>query len=70
MTALEVRRRLAAPRPAVWRAFTRPEAIAAWADASQSCSRTAKALDDIARSGLTLAKLTVAADMLGELLEA
>ena len=46
-----------------------PDAIAAWAAANPSCSRAAKALDDIARSGLTLAKLTVAADMLGELLK-
>jgi glutamate dehydrogenase len=43
--------------------------IAAWADGDPASKRTAKSLDEVARSGLTLAKLMVAADMLGSLVE-
>ncbi|BCJ89499.1 NAD-glutamate dehydrogenase [Terrihabitans soli] len=46
---------------------TGPKDIAAWANGDPASQRTAKALDEIARSGLTLAKLTIAADMLGSL---
>jgi glutamate dehydrogenase len=43
--------------------------IAAWADGNPACVRAAKSLEEISRSGLTLAKLTIAADMLGALVE-
>jgi glutamate dehydrogenase len=45
------------------------KAVEAWAAATPASVRAAKTLDEIVRSGLSMSKLTVAADMLGGLVE-
>jgi glutamate dehydrogenase len=44
-----------------------PEAVIAWAEASPDAARVRRAVHEIAGSGLTLARLSVAASLLGDL---
>ncbi|MDQ0396341.1 NAD-glutamate dehydrogenase [Labrys monachus] len=60
-------RRLAADMLATGRAG--PEAAQAWLAAHPEAARIRRTVDEIAASGLTLAKLTVAANLLGDLVK-
>ena len=47
-----------------------PEAVETWLAAHPEATRIRRSVEEIAASGLTLAKLTVAANLLGDLVKA
>ena len=47
-----------------------PEAVATWLAAHPGATRIRRSVEEISASGLTLAKLTVAANLLGDLVKA